>query len=313
MQSILTALMLLAVWLMGAPPPISMDTVPPQPASADRLPIERMEELVAGPIAKARRGDLAGGSAELEKVLATQDATTQADMIESFGVLPYSEGDLDNNESLKRESLVWLARAVTAYRDARGKDDPEVAMALVSEADVLRAGNRDDPPPKVEANYAEAHRINLLRYGPADPVTAAALVSLSKVRGLPSRTRGEAARVDAALALTEAARADMAGSVDPRADGVAFSATHSAVGINLAADRAGAALFLVEALLERERMGSFPPEQCFALMELVSDSVETLHRTGHAIEEARLKKAARLGSPDRVCADEPLIPSGVSR
>src|SRR5687768_617740 len=99
----------------------------------DHLSTERMEALVAGPMARVRAGDLAGGQRAFETLL---DETSRrhgtgsaqaADLLMSFGVMVYTEGLLPNTGSkaddrLRASALPYLRRSVDAYRRAFGPE-----------------------------------------------------------------------------------------------------------------------------------------------------------------------------------------------
>jgi hypothetical protein len=179
-------------------------TAPPQ--TRDRLSQDRMDELVSGPIDVVQSQGLAAGQAAFERLLARTRAAhgtasvEVADLIESFGVGLYVL-ELDSGEGFREASIPYLEAAIPAYRAAFGDADPEVAVALNSYADALSALNEDDPPRSAEAAYDEAYRIRLAAFGPRNVETMASLRYLARLRGLPSWTRGDRARIEAAAAL----------------------------------------------------------------------------------------------------------------
>jgi len=165
-----------------------------------------MAELVAEPIAIVESKGLAEGRTAFERLLARATAehgarsVEVADLIESFGVGLYILG-LDSDEGFKVASVSYLEAAIPAYRAAFGNAHPEVAVALNSYADVLLALHEDDPPSSAESAYEEAYRIRLDALGPTNIETLASLRYLARLRGLPSRTHGDRARIEAVADL----------------------------------------------------------------------------------------------------------------
>jgi hypothetical protein len=178
----------------------------------DRLSTERMEALVAGPMARVRAGDVAGGERAFETLLA--DATRRhgagsaeaADLLMSFGVTVFTEGltpstGFEADDALKARSVPYLRRSVEAYRSAFGPNHPMVAVALHSLAEAMADLAADNPPAEAETALEDAYRIRLAAFGPANPETLAALSSLAYIRGLPSRTGRDPARIAAVAAM----------------------------------------------------------------------------------------------------------------
>lgn len=171
-----------------------------------RLPRERMEALVAGPMARVRRGDMAGAERAFETLhdgVARRHgpgSVQAADLLMSFGAMLYNEGP-GSSETRAGRSVLYLRRAVEATRRAFGPDHPEVALALHSLADVLVEVAPNDPPAEAETALEDAYRIRLAAFGVANPETLAALGALAHIRGLPARTRGDPARIAAVAAM----------------------------------------------------------------------------------------------------------------
>ena len=178
----------------------------------DRLSTERMEALVARPMARVRAGDVAGGQRAFETLL---DDTSRrhgtgsaeaADLLISFGVMVYSEGLIPSTGSeadngLSARSLPYLRRSVEAYRRAFGPNHPLVALAQHSLGQAMVDLAAGDPPAEAEAALEEAYRIRLAALGPANPETLAALANVADIRGLPGRTGRDRARVAAVAAM----------------------------------------------------------------------------------------------------------------
>jgi hypothetical protein len=178
------------------------DLAPPK-QTRDRLSEERMDQLASAPLAVVRRDGLPAGRVAFERLLARTRArrgagsVAAADLLTAFGVGLYGLGFTTDDRQMKEASLLYLDAAVPAYRLAFGAAHPEVAVALNSYADVLQALNEDDPPQRVEDALEEAYRIRLAALGPANLETLANQRHLAEIRGLPSRTRGDPARIEA--------------------------------------------------------------------------------------------------------------------
>lgn len=184
-------------------------TVPNSPPwqTKYRLPPERMIVLVGEPMRLVDAGDLPAGRAAFDRLLATARAehgvgsVEVADLLESFGVLLYNAGYDADGRQMKEASLSYLAEAIPAYRAAFGNAHPEVALALNSYADVQLGLSPDAPPLSAENALEEAYGIRLNTLGPTNIETLATLHYLARVRGHPSRTRGDRARIEASARL----------------------------------------------------------------------------------------------------------------
>lgn len=185
---------------------------PARHETKDHLSTDRMEALVAGPMARVRSGDVAGGQRAFETLLEDTSrrhgtgSAEAADLLMSFGVLVYTEGLIPStgseaDDGLRASSLPYLRRSVEAYRRAFGPDHPLVAVALHSFGQAMVDLSPDDPPAEAEASLDEAYRIRLAALGPANPETLAALVNVADIRALPVRTGRDRARVAAVAAM----------------------------------------------------------------------------------------------------------------
>jgi len=172
----------------------------------DRLSPGRMDALVRAPMSIVETGGLPAGKAAFERLIAAARAehgersVEIADLLTAFGVGLYVFGSL-GDPRIREESIPYLEAAVPAYRAAFGDAHPEVAVALHSYADVQLALHEDDPPQSAETALDEAYRIRLSALGPANVETLSSLRYLARLRGLPSRTRGDPARIEAAAGL----------------------------------------------------------------------------------------------------------------
>lgn len=173
----------------------------------DRLSTEMMEALVGQPIGLVRSGNLAGGERAFEQLLAREIASRgdgsveAADLLTAFGVLVYAAGVEAGDDALREKSLSYLERSIPAYRTAFGADHPEVAVALNTYADAeteIRGGSAS-----IEAERAleEAYRIRVASLGPQHTETLASLSGLARLRGHPSRTGKDPAKVREAAAM----------------------------------------------------------------------------------------------------------------
>lgn len=196
------------VWLAMLPAVTSGQAVssPTMAELQGRLSFEQMTILASQPIGIVRRQGLAAGKAAFERLLARARSRhgarslEVADLIQSFGVGLYGLR-MDSEYRFRRESIPYLEAAIRAYGAVFGSAHPEVAIANNTLADAQLGMNRTDPPQSVEAAYEKAYRIRLAAFGPAHVLTLSTLRSLANVRGLPSRTRGERARIEASAAL----------------------------------------------------------------------------------------------------------------
>jgi hypothetical protein len=167
------------------------------PRTQDRMPPERMQELVAAPLAYARAGNLPRAQREFEALLERSGHEMRADLLTAFGVTLFTL-DVDEEAAgirLRRAALPYLQRAIPATAERFGNEHPEVALALNTYGDALREVSPGDPPRQVDEAYEEAHRIRVDALGPRNPETVYALLRLAQVRGLPSRVAGDSARI----------------------------------------------------------------------------------------------------------------------
>jgi tetratricopeptide (TPR) repeat protein len=173
----------------------------------DRLTQERMAELVAGPMAIVERRGLVAGKASFDRALAAMRArhgansVQVADLLIAFGVGLYNFGMERDDQPIKEAAIPYLEAAIPAYRAAFGDAHPEVAVALNSYADAQSELHRDNPPASVDSAREESYRISSAASGPTSVQALATLRYLAVLKGHPSRTRGDPARIEAAAAL----------------------------------------------------------------------------------------------------------------
>lgn len=199
---------LFLIALALSPLPMSAEPVKPREQIAetkDRLTPETMRRLVAIPLDWANSGDLPRAKAAFEADLAKrapgQDAALlRADMLMAFGVMLYTDA-LDPDDHARMDAAVdYIRRAVEAYRQARGSNHPDLALALNSYADIMRMASGANPSPTVEPALDEAYRIRVATIGMRNAETAMNLAAIAIVAGLPSRTQGQPERIEAAAA-----------------------------------------------------------------------------------------------------------------
>lgn len=190
-----------------------------------RLAMDRISALVAAPIAEIEAGREAAGIAAFEALLAAaerrhgRDSLQKADLLESFGVALHMQGEPRFSEA----GLIYLRRAIDAYRAYYGPGHPEVAVALNSWADVERL-RRPHLPAAAEAALEEAYRIRVAALGPAHGETLWTMLYLAQVRSRMAWTRGEPARIAEVEALLDRAVAASAAAGPELASGIPVAA-----------------------------------------------------------------------------------------
>lgn len=173
----------------------------------DRLTQERTAELVARPMSIVQGRGLAAGQAAFDRLLAAararhgEHSVQVADLLTAFGVELYNLGMQRDERQISEAAIPYLEAAIPVYRAAFGDAHPEVAVALSSYADAQSELHRDNPPASVDAAREEAYRIRSAASGPTNMQTLATLRYLAMLKGHPSRTRGDPARIEAAATL----------------------------------------------------------------------------------------------------------------
>lgn len=202
-----------AVVLAASSVPAVPSAGPPAQSSVtetqDRLPPERMEQLVAGPMSVFRKSGLVAARKDFDTLLAGavkahgKGSVEAADLLTSFAVQLFEAG-IDDDTAVAKASLDYLKRAISAYRAAFGPRHPEVALALNSYADALMQVNGDAGRPDAKAALEEAHSIRVATLGADNPETQAAADKLAQ---LNDSSRSFTAERDAANAIASAAEA----------------------------------------------------------------------------------------------------------
>lgn len=196
-------LLLLAVAALAAAVPA--DGPPAEPAyTADRISPEALDAMVAEPVARIAAGQLEAGVRAFEAQLARASAADQADLLTAFGIAVYKLGlSGDDDDRLRRASLPFLERAIPATAARFGANHPEMALAIHTYADALRALSPDDPPREADALYQQAYDIRVRTLGPGNLETLAVLLRIAQLKGHPTRTGRDLARIEAAAILFE--------------------------------------------------------------------------------------------------------------
>jgi hypothetical protein len=114
-----------AVVLAASSVPAVPSAGPPAQSSVtetqDRLPPERMEQLVAGPMSVFRKSGLVAARKDFDTLLAGavkahgKGSVEAADLLTSFGVQLFEAG-IDDDTAVAKASLDYLKRAISAYR-----------------------------------------------------------------------------------------------------------------------------------------------------------------------------------------------------
>jgi hypothetical protein len=167
------------------------------PETKDRLSPERMERLVATPMAAVRERGLRAGDAAFQRLVAAEEARSGrnsvkiADLLTAYGVELYLQGILPDDRALLQASRARLAAAVAVHRAAFGPDHPEVALALTSMADVDVHLNKGRLTPRAEAALREALRIRRASLGPQHRETLATEERLAEIAPADPAGRSE--------------------------------------------------------------------------------------------------------------------------
>lgn len=167
----------------------------PPPLTKDRVPPERMEAMVAAPMALVRQGRLEAADALFRAELARAAAMdpsrrTESDLLTAYGVLLFQEGtEARDDPRLRRAAIPWLRQAVEAARVGWGPRHPETALALSDLGDALSGVEGDEVPAEAERALAEAYDIRVATLGPDNTETQSTRKDLDRVRRARLRAR----------------------------------------------------------------------------------------------------------------------------
>ncbi|ATE65020.1 hypothetical protein [Rhizorhabdus dicambivorans] len=192
---------------------------PPAPAATpEPLTQARAVRMVAREVDLARRGRMTDAEQALaRRIAATRDGRARADLIEAFAIGLFAAAPTLEHAMTAR-AIDHFGRAIEAYRQALGRDDPEVATAMVRRAEVERLAHPDDPQRWADDAYQQAYRIRSARLGPTALTTLSTLIPMAELMVLPSRSRGDGATVEAAASLLRQVIEGASRSNDPGAD-----------------------------------------------------------------------------------------------
>jgi hypothetical protein len=174
------------------------------PYTSSRLTPELIERLLPGPIELIEAGDIVGAEQSFERQLAQAvqqygpGSVAAGDLLAAFGLTLFHA---THDPVIRRRAIVYLRRSADAYTAALGRNHPEVGLAMADVGQALLTLTPEGPAPEAEAALEDAWRIRQASLGPRNVETASSLSSLARVRGLPSHTRGERARIEASAAL----------------------------------------------------------------------------------------------------------------
>lgn len=312
---LLTRLMI-GVALVAGALEASSQPVPPsasQPRETkDRLPLEAMEQLVAGPMDVVRGRGLAAGEAAFAQLL--RDAREKegvaslkaADLLSSFGVLLFREQAESEDSATAQASLKYLAESVGAYKAVFGPIHPEVALALNSHSDALLELAPDKRrPPEATAMLEEALKIRLATLGLQNAETVSTMVRLANDNA--EWGKGDPAHVAAAESLYR--QALRGASSAPEADSVTSSISIRLKLAMLYADNGKPDEAVEETRQALNDSLAWPDYQrCFLIATDVAEIVETLVKKGHAEASERLPQetTARCFNDEEEAPAEPI-------
>jgi len=179
------------------------------PVTKDRLSPERMDALVAGPMAVLKTSGLDAAQKAFEALVADtvrkhgKGTVREADLLTAFGVALDLEGINRDDQQLERAAAPYIERAIPAYRAAFGPRHPEVALALNSYATLIHNFHDKALDAKAEAALVEAISIRIEKLGPENSETKTAQAELAMLRDrqdteLDVAIDGAAQAVDAA-------------------------------------------------------------------------------------------------------------------
>lgn len=206
---LLAAALLLLDYIRPAAEPATMIT-----ETKDRLPSDAMAALVMPAMEAVCNGDLGQAEFLIERQIEAariahgEHSIREADILSSFGVELYAEGQSSENNIIQQASLRYLSRAIPATRAAFGARDPEVALALHSLADAEIELADQAPSAIADAALNEAYDIRVATLGRHNLESVATLAALGRLEGLPARVKGDPVRLRHAVARFERAIVD---------------------------------------------------------------------------------------------------------
>lgn len=165
-----------------------------------------------------RKGRISEAERTLRRRMAAErEPVKRVDLLEAFGVQLFNDAPkLDAATTAK--ILDYLERAVDGYRLTLGKDDPEVATALVRRAEVERLIHPDDPAAWADLAYRQAYQIRFAKLGSTAIETLSTMIPMAQMQALPSRAKGDPAAVESAVSLLRQVQEEASRLTDPRAE-----------------------------------------------------------------------------------------------
>ena len=283
---------------------------PPAPAeqppyTSARLTHERMEQLVAGPLRLIERGEIEAAERAFARLIARvarehgPASLDVADHIVAFGMMLFERS---GNPAVRSRGIDYLRRGADAYAATFGRNHPEVALTLSDVGNAWLVLRPDDPPAEAEAALEESWRIRAATLGWTNVETASALVTLARVRGLPSRTQRDLGRIEASAALFGEAINDFGRNfVKPGLFGSITTRFHLARMYLLNGLPVEAAAAALKAQADYRRNFAGDRGMCRLLVSQTLSFERRLQRTGHLAQAAALERSLRQG--DLPCYD----------
>ncbi len=272
-----------------------------------------MEKMVAGPISVAQQKGLAAGQHVFDELLTETrkrsgaNSVAVADLLTSFGVELYIDDPNPPNDDYFNASLRYLKEAIPAYRNAFGHDDPEVALALNSYADLLRQRSPQNPPAEVQALLEQALQIRMKSLGPKNAETRSTLVRLARLNALRSSLKRDPQLLRKA---DEYLRAAIHSAPDgPQGDETANKAAIELDFAKLHARYGNPRVAFAAAQNAIKISRHWPgPEACRLVDSRLSDVSEIIAKRGYADLAQQLKRELGKSACDRICE-----PSAIER
>lgn len=191
---------LLSTAILLAPLSAESQSPPAQRETKERVSSEQRKIIVAGPMAMVDLGDLEGGRAAFESLLAWARAGSgpnslvEADLLSSFAV------ELFNAEN-QEAAIPYFKRAADAFRARFSENHPETALAVTDYGRALEETYPSEARPEALAALSEALGIRLATLGSDNAETAMSMAYLAKALSRPERLQGDASKVDEIVAL----------------------------------------------------------------------------------------------------------------
>ncbi len=280
------------------------------PVEPQRLDHETMTALL-GPVAvHLERGELGKARAGFERQLAAislregPQSMTAADHMMAFAVTSFIAQGAD---VAANDVLALMERALAIYTARLGREHREVALVLADIGTIGLELDPDDPSPRTFAALEESLRIRTIVLGRGHLETVTTLANVAEVRGLPSRTNGDPARIEASAAMFRQAIDDFGTQVVQPGSGAVT------VRLRLARMYASNQLWseaereTLAALADHGQRFAGAAEMCFKIRSGVERVVDIFAAAGRAGEEGRLRAALQSSCGDPMRELEQLL------